>query len=169
LLSVLEFLAGVLTSCEADRFAGLDGGHSRVEAVEGTSLGPVLRAYQRKNLRPGILFVISDFLDEGDFRTEMKLLAHRGFDLNLIQVLAPEELRPELVGDLMLIDSETAEAREIAINQRVLAAYRKTLSRFTESLEQFSRAHGIGYIMITAEDAFEDLLFKNLIESRIAE
>ena len=34
-----------------------------------------------------------DFLDADDFRIEMKLLAHRGYDLNVIQVLAPEELQ----------------------------------------------------------------------------
>jgi hypothetical protein len=137
------------------------------EAV--TSLSAVIRRYQRSNVRPGILFVISDFLDNADFRTEMKLLVQRGFDLNLIQVLAPEELQPELRGDLMLVDSESGVAREVTVNERVLAAYRAALASYTTSLGSFCRATGIGYTMVTADASFEDQLLKQLVEGRMAE
>jgi uncharacterized protein (DUF58 family) len=134
-----------------------------------TSLSAVIRRYQRSSVRPGVLFVISDFLDPGDFRVEMKLLAQRRFDLNLIQVLAPEELQPQMRGDLMLVDSESGAAREITVNERVLDAYRSALSAYTTSLESFCRATGIGYTMVTADVSFEDLLLKRLVEGRMAE
>ena len=134
-----------------------------------TSLSAVIRRYQRSNVRPGILFVISDFLDAGDFRVELKLLGQRGFDLNLIQVLAPEELQPQLRGDLMLVDSESGALREVTVNERVLEAYRSVLASYTTSLESFCRAAGIGYTMVTADTSFEDLLLKNLVQSRMAE
>jgi uncharacterized protein (DUF58 family) len=134
-----------------------------------TNLSAVLRAYQKSNLRPGILFVISDFLDTGAYRAEMKLLARKGFDLNLIQVLAPEELNPEVGGDFLLVDSETGEAREITANERVVAAYKAALSQHTTSLETFCRSHGAGYALVTADTSFEDLLLKNLVEGRMAE
>jgi len=137
------------------------------EAV--TSLSAVIRRYQRSNLRPGILFLISDFLDADDFRMEMKLLAHRGYDLNVIQVLAPEELQPQLRGDFMLVDSESGRGREVTITERVLEAYRSALAAYTTSLESFCRATGIGYTMITADVSFEDLLLKNLVQSHMAE
>jgi uncharacterized protein (DUF58 family) len=137
--------------------------------VAFTNLSSVLRGYQKASLRPGILFVISDFLDPGGFRQEMKLLAHRGFDVNLIQVLAQEEVQPEVGGDLLLVDSETGEAREITANERIVAAYKSALAEYTTSLESFSRANGIGYTMFTADDSFEDMLLKNLVESRMAE
>jgi uncharacterized protein (DUF58 family) len=137
--------------------------------VASTNLSSVLRSYQKASLRPGILFVISDFLDPGGFRQEMKLLAHRGFDVNLIQVLAAEEVQPEVGGDLLLVDSETGESREITANERIVAAYKSALSDYTTSLESFSRANGIGYTMFTADASFEDMLLKNLVESRMAE
>jgi uncharacterized protein (DUF58 family) len=134
-----------------------------------TSLSAVIRRYQRSNTRPGVLFVISDFLDTGDFRMEMKLLAQRGFDLNLIQVLAPEELQPQIKGDLMLVDSESGAGQEVTVHERVLEAYRATLAAYTTSLESFCRGTGIGYTMVTADASFEDLLLKNLIAARMAE
>lgn len=136
---------------------------------EATSLRLALRAYQKANPRTGILFVVSDFLDQSDFRQELKLLAHKGYDANLIQVLAPEEMEPAVGGDLLLVDSETGEGREVTINERLLASYRATLSQYTTSLKDFCRKHGVGYSLISAHDSFEDLLLKNLIESRMAE
>lgn len=171
LLSFLDGLTGEPLDDEAvseDRTEKIKGEGKR-QSPGHTNLSAVLRAYQKSSLRPGILFVISDFFDSLDFQRDMKLLAHRGFDLNLIQVLAPEELHPELAGDFLLLDSETGEQREVTANSRVVAAYRAALEGFTTSLENFARASGIGYTMIGTDAAFEDLLFKNLIESRMVE
>jgi uncharacterized protein (DUF58 family) len=169
--SVLAFLDGL--SEQPGSNTGVAPGDSSVEVAKPsdhvTNLSAVLRSFQRSNQRPGIVFLISDFLDPGDFRMEMKLLARRGFDLNLIQVLAPEELLPEIKGDLMLVDSETGVAREITVNERMLATYRTALAAYTTSLESFCRATGIAYLMITADVSFEDLLLKRLVEGRMAE
>ena len=140
-----------------------------VDSEPVTSLRAVIKKYQRSNVRPGILFVISDFLDAGDFRVEMKMLGQRGFDLNLIQVLAPEEMQPMLKGDLMLVDSESGVTREVTVNERVMTAYRSALASYTTSLESFCRAAGIGYTMVTADVSFEDVLLKRLVEGRMAE
>ncbi|MCI0490268.1 MAG: DUF58 domain-containing protein [Blastocatellia bacterium] len=183
LTSVLNFLEALSEECESDKGLGAErqaspgdssANESRAASGESlssrhTDLSAVLRSYQKSALRPGVLFVISDFFDSGDFRRETKLLAHRGFDVNLIQVLAPEELNPEVGGDLLLADSETGEEREVTANERVVAAYKTALSEFTGALESFSRTAGIGYTLLAADTAFEDLLLKNLIESRMAE
>jgi uncharacterized protein (DUF58 family) len=177
LLSVLSFLDG-LSADEGFRQNAAQDEPAAVEASKSdnasgqtakTNLSAVLRAYQKSSLRPGIVFVISDFLDPGAYRSEMKLLARKGFDLNLIQVLAPEELRPEVGGDFMFVDSETGEAREITANERVVAAYKAALSQFTTSLEMFCRSQDIGYTLMTADTSFEDLLLKNLVEGRMVE
>jgi uncharacterized protein (DUF58 family) len=133
-----------------------------------TSLSSVLRNYQKTTLRPGILFVISDFLDEDDFRTAAKLLVQRKFDVNFMQVLAEEELNPEVAGDLLMVDAESGDEREITANERAVAAYKKMLAQYTSSLESFCKANGLGYTLLQASASFEDLLLKNLIESRMA-
>jgi uncharacterized protein (DUF58 family) len=135
---------------------------------QATNLSNVLRSYRRVTPRPGVLIVISDFMDSGDYRREMKVLSKRGYDLNLIQVLAPEEIHPELLGHVDLVDSETGERREITVNEGVLAAYRDSLAHYTRSLEAFCRSNGLGYTFLTADVSFEDELLKKLVENRIA-
>ncbi|HYP29281.1 MAG TPA: DUF58 domain-containing protein [Blastocatellia bacterium] len=176
LVSVISFLESLAEREEEapDRAANPDPqaeparADAAAEEGQATSLRSALRAYQKANPRAGILFIVSDFLDQSDFRQELKLLAHKGYDANLIQVLAPEELDPTVGGDLLLVDSETGEGREVTINDRLLASYRATLSEYTTSLENFCRTHGVGYSLMSAGDSFEDLLMKNLIGSRMA-
>ena len=162
--SIVRFLEALSTPAED----GTNAASGQTDS-DATNLSAVLRGFQRSNQRRGIVFMISDFLDSGDFRVEMKLLAQRGFDLNVIQVLSTEELQPEIKGDLMLVDSETGMSREITVNERMLTMYRKALSDYTTSLESFCRATGIGYMMVTADVSFEDLLLKRLVEGRMVE
>ncbi|MBI3651157.1 MAG: DUF58 domain-containing protein [Acidobacteria bacterium] len=133
-----------------------------------TSLSAVLQQYQRTTVRPGIVFVLSDFLDEDDFRSPLKLLAQRKFEINLIQVLADEEVNPEIVGDILMVDAESGAEREITANPRAVAAYKKMLAQYTKALENFCKANGLGYTLVQASASFADLLLKNLIESRMA-
>jgi uncharacterized protein (DUF58 family) len=174
LLAVLNFLESLSAdekpSSKNDLPPEQDG---RIAAAKAqlnprTSLSGVLRNYQQATLRPGILFVISDFLDEDDFRTAAKLLVQRKFDVNFIQVLADEEVNPEVAGDLLMVDAESGDEREITANERAVAAYKKMLAQYTSSLETFCKANGLGYTFLQASASFEDLLLKNLIESRMA-
>ena len=139
------------------------------EARTPTNIGSVVRRYQRSTVKPGIVFLISDFLDEGNFRLELKLLAQRGFDLNLIQVLTPEELEPTLKGDLALVDSENGAVRDVSLSERLLASYRQALGEYTKSLETFCRGAGIGYTITRVDVSFEDALLRDLVRGRMAE
>jgi uncharacterized protein (DUF58 family) len=169
LISVLSFLEGLDDSSEE---AEPDTDQARETPVKGgegqTNLGATLRGYRKTNLRPGILFILSDFLDAAEYRQDIKMLAHGGYDVNLIQVLAPQEMKPDLAGDLLLIDSETGEPREVTINERIMTAYHAALDRYVGSLESFCRTNNVGYLLATSDTSFEEMLLKNLIESKMA-
>jgi hypothetical protein len=134
-----------------------------------TDLASTLRTYMKSNSRPGIVFILSDFLDGGDFRRELSLLVHENYDVNLIQILSREEMEPELAGNFLLIDSETRQGCEISEGPAAIAAYKTALRQFTSSLQSFSRTAAIGYGLVTTDQPLEDLLLKNLIETRMLE
>ena len=132
-----------------------------------TDLAGALWDYSKSITRPGVVFILSDFLDDSDYRRQMKLLAHNGYELNLIQILSEQELRPELSGDLELIDSETGQSCEISSWDVGLKSYQAALASFTTGLQSFCRSIGHGYVLATTAQPFEDLLFKNLIGARM--
>ncbi|HEU4386949.1 MAG TPA: DUF58 domain-containing protein, partial [Blastocatellia bacterium] len=139
LRSVVTFLESLSESPPAGAGSQIHGsGQSSpsggFDAGSATDLESVLRSFRRINSRTGILFIISDFLDAGEFRRQLKLAAHAGFDVNLIQVLSPEEREPVLAGDLLLIDSETGEQCEVTTDSATMKAYRVALDRLTRGL-----------------------------------
>lgn len=168
-LSVSSFDSAIVSRLKPLRgrsqlFSALSYLESLSSHDQETDLSSVLREYRHISARPGICFIISDFMDASDFRRRMTMLAHAGFDLNLIQVMAPEEMDPQLAGDLRLVDSESGAECEVTVDPRTTAAYRRALTRLTTDLEGFCRGNGFGYVMVTTDKPFEDLLVKNLIE-----
>jgi hypothetical protein len=111
---------------------------------------------------PGLAVVISDLLDPVGFETGVRALLERRFDVHLVHVLAPEELDPELAGDLRLVDSETAEVRELSVDGEAIRAYRKRLRAFLERAETFCRAHEIGYHRVTTDTPVQDFVLSQV-------
>jgi uncharacterized protein (DUF58 family) len=178
LLSILSFLSSLgnedtaAATAPAGTFALDSAVHGAANSIRTdrrggrTDLTGALRAYLKSNSRAGIVFILSDFLDDGDFRRQLRLLVHEGYDVNLIQVLSPDEMEPNVMGDFMLIDSETGQHCEISEGPGEIEAYKAALRGFTSDLESFSRSGGIGYGLGTTDQPLEELLFKNLIEAR---
>jgi uncharacterized protein (DUF58 family) len=108
--------------------------------------------------QPGSLVLLSDLLHEG-WTEGLRALATRGFEISVIHVLAPEELNPDLNGDLKLIDSEDASAVEITADYDLLARYKQGLSAWQADLQRFCSARGILYIPLTTAMPLNELLF----------
>jgi uncharacterized protein (DUF58 family) len=146
-LRFLEELETVTASAAAQASAAV-GGAGRpalpLQIVAATDLAATLAAFRKAYQRPGIVFVISDFLDPTDFRREVRLLVQSGFDVNLVQILAPDERAPALRGDLTLVDSETGESREVTVNDRMLEAYQRVLHSLTGSQGNSASAMELG-------------------------
>src|SRR5262244_351235 len=147
-----------------ERVRAADGlSDDEARGAKPTDLAGALWSYSKSTPRPGVVFILSDFLDDSDYRRQMKLLVHDAFELNLVQILSIDELRPEMSGDLELIDSETGQKCEISSWEIGLKAYRAALAGFTTELQAFCRAGGHGYVLATTDRPFEELLFKNLV------
>jgi uncharacterized protein (DUF58 family) len=131
---------------------------SRVTPVGGTRLNDGLQNYAMRSRDPGLAVVISDLLDPAGYETGVRALLERRFDVHLVHVLAPEELDPELAGDLRLVDSETAEVRELSVDGDAIRAYRRRLRAFLERAEAFCRAQEIGYHRVTTNTPAEEFV-----------
>ena len=65
----------------------------------------------------GVAVVLSDFLDPAGYDSGLTALVGRGFQVNAVQILAPDELNPAAYGDLRLIDSETGAQQEVTFGK----------------------------------------------------
>src|SRR5262249_9693234 len=112
--------------------------------------------------RSGLVILISDFLDKHGYETGLKHLLHKRCEVCAIQVLAEEELSPELAGDLRLVDSEDGSSAEVTVTQRLLRNYRDVMRRYSAGLRTFCIKRGINFIPAVTSSPFEELVLKSL-------
>jgi uncharacterized protein (DUF58 family) len=132
-----------------------------------TDLGRDLRNFGKKIKRPGLIVVISDFLQEQDFFEGLNFLLYQKNSLFLLQVVDRLEKEPELRGDVKLVDIETEDSREVSISEKLLKLYRLNFSTHCRKIEDFCMKRGIGYIQTTTEIPFEEIVLKYLRMGRL--
>ncbi len=143
-------------------FAGLVEFLARLQAGGVTGVNTGLIDYARRAREPGLAIVISDLLDPAGYETGLGGLAEHRFDVCVLHVLAPEEASPALGGDLRLIDSETAEARELTLDGEALRAYRDRLREFLDRAERFCSDRAIGYRRVITDTPVEEFMLAEL-------
>jgi uncharacterized protein (DUF58 family) len=131
----------------------------KMQADGKTTFSASLRRYAASVKQKGVAIVLSDFFDP-HWQEGVKALLARGFQVALLHVLAPEEVTPNLVGDLRIIDSETGEAKEMSVSPPLLARYVQAFESFCGELESFAHRYGVDYLRTSTDFPFEDLVLK---------
>jgi uncharacterized protein (DUF58 family) len=116
-----------------------------------TRLNDALTGYATRANGAGIAVVFSDLLDPGGYEAGLRALLEKGFEVHLVHVLSPDEMKPELRGDLRLVDQETGEARLLRIDAETLRRYGQRLERFLGDAEAFCRRNEVAYYRATTD------------------
>ena len=86
-------------------------------AADGASdLTAAAKSFAIKHAGKGVVVIISDFLDKRGYEPALRYLLARNMDIYVIHVLSHEEVDPELVGDLRLVDAEDDDIAEITVS-----------------------------------------------------
>lgn len=115
----------------------------------------------------GVAVVLSDFLDPAGYESGLTALVGRGFHVNAVQILAPEEMNPDTYGDLKLIDSETGAVQEVTFGKYRLATYQQTVRNYCQRLKEYCQARGVSFFTTTSDASLEKLLLKQLREAEV--
>ena len=131
----------------------------RLPAEAGqTDLARSLRAFGQQTKRRGLVIVLSDFFDPRGYEEALSFLLYQRFEIQLIQLLDPAELKPRLLGDLKLTDSETGGTYDVTVNESLVRAYEKEITGFLAGLEAFCKRRQIGYRRALTDVPFEDFV-----------
>jgi hypothetical protein len=109
-----------------------------------------------------VAVLVSDLLDPAGYEAGLKALLERRFEVHLVHVLSPDELEPELAGDLRLVDRETGETRPLSVDAIALQAYRERLQGFLAGAEAFCRNHAIQYHRAASSVPVEHVVLQGL-------
>lgn len=96
---------------------------------------------------PGQCWLFTDGLYEHGWEEAMSRFAAAGQHLVVVQVLGPEELTPDLSGELKLIDAESGAAKEVAFGRRVHQAYQAELQAHLHHIRKLCAERGFDHVL----------------------
>jgi hypothetical protein len=142
-----------------------------LDAIEPSGTTDLARGVEEllaRELRPGLVVVLSDFLDPAGFSRPLDRLIAARHEPVLFQILDREEIDPTPGGDLELVDAETGARTSVSLDARALRAYRARLAAFLDSLAADATKRGIFYGRVSSERPFEEVLIEYLMRGASA-
>lgn len=138
-----------------------------VEPAGETSVNASLARFTRVRREGGLVVLISDMLSEGGFREGLTRLVHHRHEVTVLHLLAPEDLDPDLKGELQLLNVEDLAELPLHVDGEALSAYQTELSRYRNELETYCRQYGLRYYLLSSGTPLEEIVFKTLREGAL--
>ncbi|HET6612779.1 MAG TPA: DUF58 domain-containing protein [Kofleriaceae bacterium] len=128
------------------------GGHTR--------MAPCTTKLVHQQKRRGLAVVLSDFYDPAGFEEALNTLRYNKFEPFVVQIFDEKEASPALHGDLVLVDCETGNAKEVTVSRALLEKYRAEHERYCDTLASFCTARAIPYFRTHTAVPFDELLLR---------
>jgi uncharacterized protein (DUF58 family) len=135
------------------------------EPKGATDFAKACKQLEAVRIGSGVMIVVSDFLFKEGYEEGLRRLTSPRYDLYAIQVLSPQELKPDLTGDLKLVDVEDGDSAEVTISAALLKAYQRNLAAWCGGLRDFCTHRGATYVLANSADSVESLVL-NLLRKR---
>ena len=110
----------------------------------------------------GIMIVLSDFFLKEGFDDGLRRLISARYELYVIQMLSPQELSPELTGDLKLIDVEDGDEAEVTVSRTLIDYYKRNLSAYCNEIKDFCTGRGATYVLTNSGVPTQTLMLNYL-------
>ena len=110
----------------------------------------------------GVMLVFSDFFFKDGYEQGLKLLVGRGYEVFCVQVLSPQEIQPDITGDLRLKDVEDGDLAEVTISAPLLKRYKAMLGAYCERLRTFCGERGMTHMVARSDTPIDTLILEEL-------
>ena len=134
----------------------------KLESAGPSNLKEALRTFSIKSSGKGIVVLLTDLMDKTGYEDALRYLVARQFDIYVIQILSQEEIEPEIVGDLKLVDVEDDDEAEITVSSALLKRYKQNLATYQAGIQDYCNRRGITYLFTSNQVPFDRLVLTYL-------
>ena len=146
---------------------GRGSAHGVFRTLEGlqtdgiTDLAKGLAATPRQRGSAVVLLFTDMLMPEGPDAVLRQLRA-RGYEVHAFHLLAPVDVRPNLSGDVVLVDGETGDELPVTVDEHTLDTYEATVHAWAEDMALTCRRLGVGYTRVLTSMPVEELVLGEL-------
>ncbi|HEV7663742.1 MAG TPA: hypothetical protein VGQ62_09430, partial [Chloroflexota bacterium] len=112
--------------------------------------------------RQPLVIVASDLMTPDGVADGLLALQSRHADVVVLHVVSPDELEPDLAGEVELIDAETNASLELGVSLDTLRAYRQRLQTWLAAREADCITHGMRYVRLMTDRPLADVIMDDL-------
>ena len=134
----------------------------KLEPAGPSNLRESLRAFSLKSSGKGVVVLLTDLMDKGGYQDALRYLVARQFDIYVIQILSQEEIEPEILGDLKLVDIEDNDEAEITVSAPLMKRYKQNLAAYQASIQEYCNRRGITFLTTSNQVPFDRLVLTYL-------
>ncbi len=140
---------------------------SAIEAGRGhTDLVAAARHAAAQLRGRGVIILISDLLDPAADRV-IRELAATNSELIILHVLAPDELDPQLEGDLRLVDAETGDGIDVTVDLTTIDGYKARLAAWQAEFADLAAKRRASYVTVPSDLPLVELVSAELRRRRV--
>ena len=125
-----------------------------------TELHTAVRSFVHQKHRRGLVVLLSDFYAPEGYEEALNLLRYHRYEPFVLQLTDEREMDPDVMGDLVIVDCETGQQREITITPRLLAKYKAAFQTFCEEVEAFCSERQLSYFRTPIQTPFDELILR---------
>src|SRR5687767_4844904 len=136
----------------------------KLKPTGASHLAEACKRFALAHRQKGVLVILSDFFDKGGYENGLRYVSSGKYDLFAVQVLSPQEIDPELQGDLKLKDMEDDDMAEVSITQPLMKQYKANLNAYCLGLKDYITRRGGTYLFTSTAVPFDTLVLNYLRE-----
>lgn len=117
--------------------------------------------------RGGVVIILSDLLEKGDLREFLSSAPAPKWWVNVVHLLHPAELDPEIRGAYELEDSETGRLMNYDLSAEAVRRYKERVKAWREQLEMAAVAEHAFYLLVNTDWELDSEILPYLRERQV--
>ncbi|MBL8603909.1 MAG: DUF58 domain-containing protein [Myxococcales bacterium] len=160
----LRRTAAPFTPCSARPLRGREGVSSLVSLLRSLDVAAPSACHDAvmalAAMRPGVMVLLTDGLEEGPLTTAIAHAGARGHDVRVVQVLSHDELSPPPGDVVELEDAETGACVTVTLDAATLGGYLSRLAGLCNGLRRAALGAGGAYLRSGPGEAIDAALVR---------
>lgn len=137
---------------------------TKLQPAGAGNLAEACRRFALSHRQKGVCVVLSDFFDKGGYENGLRYVTGGKYDLFAVHILSPQEIEPDLQGDLKLRDMEDDDLAEVSITQPLMKQYKANLNAYCLAVKDYITRRGGTYLFASTAVPFDTLVLNYLRE-----
>lgn len=139
--------------------------HETMGGPGATDLEGAVRVFTTQTKKRGLAILVSDLYDPKGFELALDRLRHARFEVVVLQIWDPREASRLGGGggsDLVLVDSESGERREITLTPELLARFTEAQAKHRQRVAAYCRQKQVAYAEVAIDVPWDQSVLRVL-------